>query len=180
VLPHGGRAFYVVTYLWQLLMFFFFMGAFLASGYAAGLSTFTKNSISLQVGHSFSCEFLSLVCSDRQTAQIIVSILCRVACEQLLFYFLWGHVLCAWSFWVASIWAEARQAVLLCMAWIIVSGFTAFFVLTELVQSGNAVLVQLLELVPSFALYQGMDVRVSPRCRPHLRSCCSADITCSV
>ncbi|KAK9803177.1 hypothetical protein WJX72_009746 [[Myrmecia] bisecta] len=75
---------------------------------------------------------------------------------QAVFYLLWGNLLSAWSLWYAALNARARPAVMLCIVWVILSGFVANLALVQFVEHGPGVAATLLQLVPSFALYRGL------------------------
>ena len=74
---------------------------------------------------------------------------------QIVLYLIWGNLLSAWSLWLASWQMRARAAVLLCMAWVILSGFCAGLMLTQFIEQGPSIAATLLQLIPSFALYRG-------------------------
>ena len=74
---------------------------------------------------------------------------------QAVFYFLWGHLLTAWSFYFAAGAREARPAVLLAVIWVIISGFTANLVLVQYVERGPLAVARALQFIPSFGLFRG-------------------------
>eukprot|EP00887_Chlorella_sp_A99_P001140 scaffold14.g1140.t1 len=75
---------------------------------------------------------------------------------QAVFYFCWGLLLSSWSLHIGAFSRDARTAVLICVVWVIITGFTANLVLVQYVESGPALAATLLQLIPSFALFRGL------------------------
>ncbi|KAL4428467.1 hypothetical protein ABPG75_002556 [Micractinium tetrahymenae] len=75
---------------------------------------------------------------------------------QAVFYLLWGLCLTSWSFYFSALWEEARPAVLLCVIWVIISGFMANLVMTQYIEQGPVLLANLVQLIPSFNLFRGL------------------------
>jgi hypothetical protein len=74
---------------------------------------------------------------------------------QFVFYFIWGNLLASFSFYFASVQREARPAVLLAVIYVIISGFIANVVMVQYVEQGPPMVVNLMQVMPSFALFRG-------------------------
>lgn len=75
---------------------------------------------------------------------------------QFVFYFAWGNVLSAFSFYFAAWQRESRTAVLLAVVYVIITGFVANLVLVQYVEQGPPLIATLLELLPAFGLFRGL------------------------
>lgn len=73
---------------------------------------------------------------------------------QMPFYWIWGHLLVAWSLYFASWFSSARLAVYLAVVCVIGSGLIANFLLNQFIVQGPEMIAEILQIIPSFGLYR--------------------------
>ncbi|CAD7700725.1 unnamed protein product [Ostreobium quekettii] len=75
---------------------------------------------------------------------------------QAVFYFMWGNVMIALGFWIASLFRTSKAAVHSTTVWVIGTGLVASLMVSQFVTRGPEWLAYAMQLVPSFGLYRGL------------------------
>eukprot|EP00890_Picochlorum_soloecismus_P002012 jgi/Picsp_1/2811/NSC_01037-R1_atp-binding cassette subfamily member group ath protein 4 len=75
---------------------------------------------------------------------------------QLVFYLVWGVTLLSFGLLFSSCFREKKSVTLASILYIIITGFVANVFLVQLIEQDITVLVALLQVIPSFALFRGL------------------------
>ena len=74
---------------------------------------------------------------------------------QLVFYLVWGVTLLSFGLFFSACFSEKKSGTLASILYIIITGFVANVFLVQLIEQDITVLVALLQVIPSFALFRG-------------------------
>jgi len=78
---------------------------------------------------------------------------------QLVFYLTWGVALLSFGLLFSACFREKKSGTLASILYIIITGFVANVFLVQLIEQDITVLVALLQVIPSFALFRGKHIR---------------------